>query len=85
MEDAEADLIIGADGAHSKIRKIMTRRPLFNYAQTYIQHGYVELSMPCRGDNEVSEKISLNAIEAFLIILHFLIIYEFIKILLQSL
>lgn len=81
MEDAEADLIIGADGAHSKVRKIMTRRPLFNCSQTYIEHGYVELSVPRRGDNEVSEKISLHATQAFLITPP----YEFIKILLQSL
>lgn len=53
-EDTEADLIIGADGAHSKVRKIMTRRPLFNCAQTYIEHGYVELSVPRSEDNEVS-------------------------------
>ncbi|XP_077269446.1 kynurenine 3-monooxygenase cn isoform X3 [Temnothorax americanus] len=51
-EDAEADLIIGADGAHSKVRKIMTRRPLFNCAQTYIEHGYVEISVPRKEDNE---------------------------------
>lgn len=55
-ENAEADLIIGADGAHSKVRKIMTRRPLFNCAQTYIEHGYVELSVSRSEDNEVSMK-----------------------------
>lgn len=55
-EDAEADLIIGADGAYSKVRKIMTRQPFFNCAQMYIEHGYVELSVPCREDNEVSKK-----------------------------
>ncbi|XP_036146725.1 kynurenine 3-monooxygenase isoform X2 [Monomorium pharaonis] len=52
IEDAEADLIIGADGAHSKVRKIMVNRPLFNCSQTYIEHGYVELSLPRREDGE---------------------------------
>ncbi|XP_011257950.1 kynurenine 3-monooxygenase isoform X1 [Camponotus floridanus] len=52
IEDAEADLIIGADGAYSKVRKIMTKRPLFNYIQTYIEHGYVELSVPAGKNNE---------------------------------
>ncbi|KAL0110119.1 hypothetical protein PUN28_013634 [Cardiocondyla obscurior] len=51
-EDAEADLIIGADGAHSKVRKIMSRKPLFNCAQTYIEHGYVEISVPHTKDNQ---------------------------------
>ncbi|KAL6268533.1 hypothetical protein P5V15_001666 [Pogonomyrmex californicus] len=55
-EDAEADLIIGADGAYSRIRRIMARRPLFNCAQTYIEHGYVELSVPRRKDNEFAMK-----------------------------
>lgn len=54
IEDAEADLIIGADGAYSKVRKIMAKRPLFNCTQTYIEHGYVELSVPSGKNNEVS-------------------------------
>ncbi|XP_050464153.1 kynurenine 3-monooxygenase [Cataglyphis hispanica] len=52
IEDAEADLIIGADGAYSKVRKIMAKRPLFNCCQTYIEHGYVELSVPSGKNNE---------------------------------
>ncbi|XP_072757344.1 kynurenine 3-monooxygenase isoform X2 [Anoplolepis gracilipes] len=52
IEDAEADLIIGADGAYSKVRKIMAKRPLFDCAQTYIEHGYVELSVPSGKNNE---------------------------------
>ncbi|CAL1677759.1 unnamed protein product [Lasius platythorax] len=52
MENADADLIIGADGAYSKVRKIMAKRSLFNCAQTYIEHGYVELSVPSGKNNE---------------------------------
>jgi len=53
LEDAEADLIIGADGAHSKIRRIMSKRPSFNYSQTYIEDQYLELSVPSGRDNKV--------------------------------
>ncbi|XP_029673211.1 kynurenine 3-monooxygenase [Formica exsecta] len=52
IENTETDLIIGADGAYSKVRKIMAKRPLFNCSQTYIEHGYVELSVPSGKNNE---------------------------------
>ncbi|XP_025992074.2 kynurenine 3-monooxygenase [Solenopsis invicta] len=52
IEDVKADLIIGADGAHSKVRKIMANRSLFNCSQTYIEHGYVEFSLPRRENGE---------------------------------
>ncbi|CAH0558601.1 unnamed protein product [Brassicogethes aeneus] len=42
----QADLIIGADGAFSKIRRFMETTPLFEYSQTYIEHGYLELCIP---------------------------------------
>lgn len=40
------DAIIGADGAHSKVRAEMIKRGRFNYSQTYIDHGYLELNIP---------------------------------------
>lgn len=40
------DLIIGADGAFSAIRKHMMKMPLFDFSQTYIEHGYMELCIP---------------------------------------
>ncbi|XP_076239576.1 kynurenine 3-monooxygenase cn [Calliopsis andreniformis] len=46
IEEVESDLIIGADGAYSTVRRIMMKRPLFNCSQTYIEHGYVELFVP---------------------------------------
>ncbi|CAG5107845.1 Similar to kh: Kynurenine 3-monooxygenase (Anopheles gambiae) [Cotesia congregata] len=46
--EVEADLIIGADGAHSTVRKMMLKRPGFDFSQTYIEHGYVELNIPPR-------------------------------------
>jgi kynurenine 3-monooxygenase len=42
----QADLIIGADGAFSVVRRLMQRTDRFNYSQHYIEHGYKELSIP---------------------------------------
>ena len=41
--DAEGDVLLGADGAFSKVRAQMARGR-FNYQQNYIPHGY-------KGDN----------------------------------
>jgi len=43
---AEADLILGCDGAYSAVRRQMMKMPRFNYSQTYIPHGYMELCIP---------------------------------------
>lgn len=53
VEDAEADLIIGADGAYSKMRKIMGKSPIFDCSQANVELGYVELSVPSGANNEV--------------------------------
>ncbi|XP_071372750.1 kynurenine 3-monooxygenase, partial [Centroberyx affinis] len=45
-EEIKADLIVGCDGAFSAIRKQFLRRSRFNFSQTYIPHGYLELTMP---------------------------------------
>uniref|UniRef100_A0A3B3C5L9 Kynurenine 3-monooxygenase n=1 Tax=Oryzias melastigma TaxID=30732 RepID=A0A3B3C5L9_ORYME len=45
-DQIHADLIVGCDGAFSAIRKQFLRRSRFNYSQTYIPHGYMELTMP---------------------------------------
>jgi kynurenine 3-monooxygenase len=42
----EADCIIGADGAFSAIRDKMMKNDRFNYSQSYIEHGYKELTIP---------------------------------------
>ncbi|KAJ3351658.1 hypothetical protein HDU91_006094 [Kappamyces sp. JEL0680] len=42
----DADLIIGADGAYSKVRQQFMRSIRLNYSQEYIDHAYVELNMP---------------------------------------
>jgi len=45
-EQINVDLIVGCDGAFSAIRKQFLRRSRFNFSQTYIPHGYLELTMP---------------------------------------
>jgi kynurenine 3-monooxygenase len=43
-------LVVGADGAYSSIRRQMMKQPRFDYSQTYIPHGYLELCIPPRPD-----------------------------------
>jgi len=40
------DIIFGADGAFSKVRAAMQKRKRFNYEQSFLEHGYKELSIP---------------------------------------
>lgn len=42
----KAKIIVGADGASSKVRAAMQSKKGFNYSQQYISHGYKELSIP---------------------------------------
>ena len=53
-----ADVIFGADGAGSSLRKsyISERKFLFSYSQDYLNHGYKELEIPANKDD--SHKIS---------------------------
>lgn len=47
---ADADLIIGADGAFSAVRKAMQRTDRFNFSQYYLEWGYKELTIPPKAD-----------------------------------
>ncbi len=42
----DADLVIGCDGAFSVVRGAMQRLDRFNYSQSYLDHGYKELTIP---------------------------------------
>jgi len=42
----KGDLVVGADGAFSAVRAAMQKADRFNYDQTYMQHGYKELTIP---------------------------------------
>ncbi len=55
------DLIIGADGAFSAVRSAMQTTDRFNYAQSYIEHGYKELHIPASPAGEFQlEKNALH-------------------------
>ncbi len=43
---ARADAVIGVDGAFSAVRAAMQRLNRFEYSQSYLPHGYKELTIP---------------------------------------
>ncbi|HEV3410029.1 MAG TPA: NAD(P)/FAD-dependent oxidoreductase, partial [Chthoniobacterales bacterium] len=47
---ARGDTIIGVDGAFSAVRRAMQRLDRFDYSQSYLAHGYKELSIPPAAD-----------------------------------
>jgi len=56
----EADYLFGADGAHSKVRRLAHRLPRFSYSQTYMPQCYMELNIPANLDG--SHKLEKNAL-----------------------
>lgn len=53
----ESDLVIGADGAFSRVRGIMQRLPHFDYSQDYIDSDYKELHIPAiNGDFQIEKE-----------------------------
>lgn len=53
--------IIGTDGSSSAVRSAMLRTPRFDYAQTYLEHGYKELTLPPAPDGSFQlEKHALH-------------------------
>ena len=60
LKNITSDLIIGADGAFSKIRSHMIKRRHQQYSQHYIDHGYKELLIPANEDG--THKIEKNAL-----------------------
>jgi len=47
---ARGDAIIGVDGAFSAVRSSMQRLERFEYSQSYLAHGYKELTIPPTAD-----------------------------------
>ncbi|XP_058940085.2 kynurenine 3-monooxygenase [Pocillopora verrucosa] len=43
--EVDAQLVIGADGAHSTLRSEMMKKPRFDFSQEYISHGYKEFQL----------------------------------------
>lgn len=60
-KEIQADLIVGCDGAFSATRKQFLRRSRFDYSQTYIPHGYLELTIPPR-NGDVSDGFLLSPV-----------------------
>lgn len=61
MVSAEADLLFGTDGFYSSVRQTMQKTDRFTYSQTYIEHGYKELSIPpAEGGGFLIEKNALH-------------------------
>jgi kynurenine 3-monooxygenase len=48
----ETDVVIGCDGAFSVVRGQMQREDRFSYSQTYLEHGYKELTIPATAAGE---------------------------------
>ncbi len=48
--EASGDAIIGVDGAFSAVRRSMQRLDPFEYSQSYLAHGYKELTVPPAAD-----------------------------------
>ena len=46
----DADFLFGADGAHSKVRRLAHNLPRFSYSQTYMPQSYIELNIPANPD-----------------------------------
>jgi len=69
--EVKPDIILGTDGAFSRVRGAMQKTQRFNYSQTFLKHGYKELSIPA-GSNGTWQ-IDKNALhiwprEAFMLI-----------------
>lgn len=58
--DVESDFLFGADGAHSKVRRLAHDLPRFSYSQTYMPQSYIELNIPAGADG--SHRIEKNAL-----------------------
>src|SRR6478609_925810 len=59
--DAPGDAVIGVDGAFSAVRRSMQRLDRFEYSQTYLPHGYKELTIPPAADGSwLMEKHALH-------------------------
>jgi kynurenine 3-monooxygenase len=54
----KADLVVGADGAFSRVRRELMRATRMNFAQEFIEHGYVELNTP--PDEKGEDKMDPN-------------------------
>lgn len=65
----KSDLIIGADGAYSTVRKFVQETSFFSFQQKYIDHGYVELNIePKFGKNMIPNHLHIWPRKTFMLI-----------------
>lgn len=57
-ETVSGDLIVGCDGAFSTVRRYMLQTPGFDFSQTYIDHGYIELCIPSIDEQVLKDRTS---------------------------
>ena len=50
--DVKYSFTFGCDGAYSTVRRQLMRWGRLDYSQTYIEHGYKELTMPANDDGD---------------------------------
>jgi len=55
-----SDILFGADGAYSKVRRLAQETPRFSYSQSYMPQSYIELHIPANADG--SFKMDKNAL-----------------------
>ncbi|MBA6223931.1 FAD-dependent monooxygenase [Colwellia sp. MB02u-18] len=60
LEKISADILFGADGAFSKVRRLAQDTPGFSSSQSYMPQSYIELNIPANDDG--SFKIAKNAL-----------------------
>ena len=56
----DTDIILGTDGAFSAVRQRLMKTDRFNYSQSFLEHGYKELSIPAAHDS--SHLLEKNAL-----------------------
>ena len=57
-ENCDTPYIIGCDGAYSAVRRSMMKVMRMNFSQTYIDHGYIELSIPPTKDDDFAMEVN---------------------------
>lgn len=50
LREVRAEAVVGVDGAFSAVRRSMQRLDRFEYSQSYLAHGYKELTIPPTAD-----------------------------------
>lgn len=50
INKVSSDILFGADGAYSKVRRLAQETPRFSYSQTYMPQSYIELHIPANED-----------------------------------